>query len=226
MAKKWIFLSHFYDSGTPGYGGKADFIQEHTRCTSHGDKCNQFKFTMSNHVGTHIDLPFHFCQNGRKLDSYSAEDWIFNNVEVVEIDVEKHELLTSDKLPKLKSSTEALIIKTNFEKYRSSEDYWNSNPGLTGELGDFLKSHYKHIKLIGFDFISATAFTHKAEGAIAHLSFLGNENGSPILIVEDMKLNSIGNHFIEQMHIAPLLIKDADGVPVTITALLKVENHE
>ncbi len=218
MVNNWIFLSHYYDSKTPGYGGKVDFVQEHTRCTSNGDKCNQFKFTMSNHVGTHIDLPFHFCGDGKKLEEYSPTDWLFNFIGVVEIDVELNELIFSKKIPKLDDQIEVLILKTNFEVHRNNENYWKANPGLSAELGHFLKEKYKKLKVIGFDFISATSYGHKEEGVLAHRSFLGSENGSPILIVEDMKLSLLKNNKIDQMFIAPLLIRNADGVPVTIYA--------
>ncbi len=218
--ENWVFLSYFYDSSTPGYGGKTDFIIENTKCISHGDSCNQFKFSMSNHVGTHIDLPFHFCKNGKKLQDYSASEWMYKKIEVVDIELDPNQLITSKILPLLNNETEALILKTQFGCFRKSEKYWKENPGLTSELGNFLKSKYKNLKLIGFDFISATSFANKQEGRLAHYSFLGSDNGCPILILEDMNLESLNQKKILKMNISPLLIRDADGVPVTISALV------
>ena len=86
-------------------------------------------------------------------------------------------------------------------------------------MARFLKSTYKNLKVIGLDFISATAFKSKEEGRLAHLAFLGSVGGPPILIIEDMKLSAINKTTkIELLHIAPWLIESADGVPVTISA--------
>jgi kynurenine formamidase len=215
----WIYLSHFYNAQTPGYGGKKDFEILEDRCISKGDKCNQFKISMSNHTGTHIDLPFHFHADGKVLQDYSANDWFFEHIECVELNIEKNELIYSHHLPELNKQTECLLLKTNFEDYRMEDTYWGENPGVTEELAKFLKSNYKNLKVVGFDFISATAFKKKEEGRLAHLAFLGIEGGPPILIIEDMKLSSISKTTkIESLHIAPWLIESADGIPVTVSA--------
>jgi arylformamidase len=218
----WIYLSHFYNDQTPGYGGKKDFVALEDRCISKGDKCNQLKISMSNHVGTHIDLPFHFHAAGRKLQDYTPSEWFFTNVEMVEVDVKKNDLLKPHHFPKFSQETECLLIKTNFENYRHDEEYWKENPGLTAELGLFFKKNYPKLKIIGVNFISATPFQNKEEGKFAHLTFLGTEGGNPILIIEDMKLSPIKSTMkIKQLNIAPFLIESADGTPVTISALCK-----
>ncbi len=215
----WIYLSHYYNQNTPGYGGKKDFVVQETRCISKGDKCNQVQITMNNHTGTHIDLPFHFYADGKVLQDYSANDWIFSNIAFVDIKVQKNELITSDHLPKVDQNIECLFLRTGFEKYRQEPEYWGENPGVTAELAQYLKKQYKNLKLIGFDFISATAFKNKEEGRLAHLAFLESTDGAPILLIEDMKLSALANNQkIDQLHISPLLIESADGVPVTISA--------
>ena len=217
----WVYLSHMYNKDTPGYGGKKDFAIVEDRCILKGDKCNQFKLSMGNHTGTHIDLPNHFFADGKKLQNYNASDWFFNNVVCIEVDVVKNDLITSEKLPLLDENIDCLLLKTKFEEFRFQEEYWAENPGVTHELALYLKNKYKKLKVIGFDFISATAFKNKEEGRLAHLAFLGNDHGEPILLIEDMKLSPIDkNTKIESLHIAPWLIESADGVPVTVSAKL------
>lgn len=215
----WIYLSHLYNNQTPGYGGKKDFVLVEDRCISKGDKCNQVKFSMSNHTGTHIDLPFHFHAKGKVLQDYQAGDWFFSNVECLDINVKKNELIYSHHLSSFSEMTDCLLLKTNFENHRKMNEYWEENPGVTAELARYLKSHYKKLKVVGFDFISATSFKNKEEGRLAHLVFLGEEGGPPILLIEDMKLSSIkAGDKIHSLHIAPWLIESADGVPVTVSA--------
>lgn len=220
--EKWIYLSHYYNNSTPGYGGKKDFQQQEERCLLKGDKCNQLKFSMSNHVGTHIDLPFHFSATGKKMQDYNSGDWFFRKVDLVEIVLSKNDLIHPHHLKALSPDIDCLLLRTKFESFRDSEEYWAENPGLTKDLADYLKKTYKNLKVIGLDIISATAQKHKDEGRLAHYAFLGSENGDPILIIEDMKLSNIGdNEKIKVLHVAPLLIESADGAPVTVSALIE-----
>ncbi len=223
MDEEYIYLSHYYNNATPGYGGDKEIEITSRRCISNGDKCNKLQIVMSNHAGTHIDLPFHFDQNGRRLNDYTAREWFFSKIAIVEIPLEPNELLTADKLQdNLNPDIEFLIIKTFFQKYRTSDNYWKANPGLHHKLANYFRDRFKNLKIIGFDFLSATSFQNKEEGRLAHLSFLHKDHGNPILLIEDMNLEYLNlNSRISWIHVSPLLIEDADGVPVTITAALK-----
>ena len=215
---EYLFLSHYYNESTPGYGGKKDFSLKATRSMSKGDSCNQLSFEMSNHVGTHIDLPFHFDPKGQKLNDYSPQDWIFSQICLLEIPLKAGELLSPHHFStKPNPNVEFLIIKTGFENHRNSDLYWNQNPGLNSELADFLREEYKNLRVLGFDFISATSFTNKEEGKKAHRAFLAPAKGRPLLILEDMRLSPLSSETVFSTGvISPLLIDKADGVPVTV----------
>lgn len=216
-----IFLSHAYDENTPGYGGKKDFFTEPTKCLSQGHSCNQLKITLSNHVGTHIDTPHHFFEKGKNLSDYPANFWIFKNVEMVELKLSPSELITRQHVAgKVSADCDFLILKTNFEQKRSDEIYWKENPGLSADLGDYLRENFPKIKVVGGDFISATCFSKREEGRLAHQSFLSPERKNhPILIIEDMKLQGLSKK-PKSITVLPLLIAKADGAPVTILAEL------
>ena len=219
MKQGWIYLSHMLGSTTPGYGGRKDFEATHNRCMSKGDTCNQLNIKMSNHVGTHIDLPYHFDATGKKLEDYECSFWFFHQVEVLHLSVQADELILPSMVSVKNPDVDFLILKTGFERFRSEDVFWNANPGLSAELGTFLRSHFKNLRAIGFDCISATSFKNKEQGRLAHQAFLGSGEGSPILIVEDMKLAGLTHGTkLAQVHIAPLLVEAADGVPVTISA--------
>ena len=34
---------------------------------------------MSNHVGTHVDAPYHFIQEGLTIDQYRMEEWFLKH---------------------------------------------------------------------------------------------------------------------------------------------------
>lgn len=216
-----IFLSHFYNDQTPGYGGKKDFFLEKSKCLHLGDSCNQLKITLSNHVGTHIDTPHHFFEKGKTLSDYPAGFWVFNKVSLIELDLMPCELITSAHVKlKINSECELLLLKTGFEKKRQEDIYWKENPGLSADLGEYLRENFPKVRVVGGDFISATCFSKREEGRLAHQAFLSPEKkNNPILIIEDMKLDQLAKN-PQRVIVSPLLISGADGAPVTVMAEL------
>jgi len=41
-----------------------------------GSVCNTTAFSMCSHNGTHVDAPFHFCQDGLRLNQLPLDTWI------------------------------------------------------------------------------------------------------------------------------------------------------
>ena len=225
----WVFLNHKISSETPLYGDAGNIRITNVRQISKGDTSNNSEIQMPLHSGTHIDAPFHFDAIGKKVSDYSAEFWVFNNIFYIELIVEVGQIITlpllEQKLIEIPQKTEFLIIKTNFEKNRQidRETYIKHNPGFSPEVGIWLRKNLA-IRALGFDFISLTSYQNRQLGRISHRAFLssvpdgqGNFPFAPVLIVEDMKLSEISKA-PEQVIIAPLLVENADGVPVTIFA--------
>jgi kynurenine formamidase len=218
MKNRTLFLSHVLSNETVGYGGKKDFETVRTQSISDGNSCNQSVWKMNNHIGTHIDAPFHFTDKGMSLEQFPAEFWIFNRVHLVEVSVMPSSLIDvnswCDNIP---METELLLIKTGFEEKRNSSEYWEHNPGLTPGLGEWLRQSRPNLRVVGFDFISLTSYDHRPLGKKAHQSFLGEGSGRPILIVEDMHLMELKDS-PKRTYIFPMRVSNADGSPVTIIA--------
>ena len=214
-----IFLSHLIDNDTPTYGDSSGIKISHATCMDNGDTANSLSIKMNNHIGTHIDLPKHFDNNGKVLEQYPACEWVFNKVQLVNIPLKEEEMLSVSHLKKkLREDIEVLIIKTGFEKFRHQKSYWKNNPGVLPEVGTWLRRNFSSIKIIGFDFISLTCFQKREIGRISHRAFLGSDkNNEPIRIIEDMKLSEIDTD-PKKLVVLPLMIKGADGVPVNIIA--------
>lgn len=221
MRNKTIFLSYPLSNDTIGYGGSKDFNNTQIRNMENGDACNQSHWELSNHIGTHIDSPYHFSKDGNTLDNFDASHWIYHNVELVDIDAKEGELIKPGTWSEnLKSDTELLLIRTGFEKLRGSEAYWAKNPGLSPELAQWLRKYRPNIRTIGFDLISITSYLKRAEGKVAHKAYLcPSENGEPLTVVEDMTLSKL-NSKIKMVVISPLIVKGSDGSPVTALATI------
>jgi kynurenine formamidase len=211
---KYIFLSHELSEKTPGYGGKKGLVIETVSRIKDGRSANQSLWHLSNHLGTHIDAPYHFDNRGRTLCCFTANEFIFKRVSLVDIRVQPGELILPGAWSKnIRPKTDLLLLRTGFEEKRNKKEYWSKNPGLSLELAVWLRKFCPFIKAVGMDFISATSFLHREEGKIAHRAFL--KDGKPILLIEDMSLENI-NNTLKKVIVSPLRVKRSDGSPVTI----------
>lgn len=220
-----VFLSHSLSEATPGYGGGNGFHSASDKSQTAGDSCNMQKWNLSNHIGSHVDAPRHFFETGPAVDHYPADWWVFHHVAVCAVPVgEQGRWIEPDDVAGLIGmEDEAALIVTGFEGLRGATAYWENNPGLSPELGIWLRRNRPALRLIGVDFISISRFADREKGREAHRAFLNpSGEGHPILPVEDMRLSPLenGRRKIERMVVSPLCVAGADGAPVTVIATL------
>lgn len=218
MKKTIILLSHLLDSNTPSYGNRDRLHIEETSEISKGDSANSSRWTFeTNHLGTHIDMPKHFFVDGQTLTDFPLDFWFSNKVQLIDIPCVSAKLIELEIIiDNIDYSTEVLLIRTGFERYRGTAKYWNDNPGLSASFGLWLRKNRPNIKTVGFDFISLTSWKYREEGKKAHHAFLNPEGiGNPICIVEDMALKN-SNEQIKELIISPIMMSNSNGAPVTI----------
>jgi arylformamidase len=203
------YLSYFIEESTPVYGGAKNTITFMPNSSiDKGDTTNSLKINIQNHIGTHIDFPFHFSNNGKKCIDYPASFWVFNKVGFLNCSIEK----VPDKINQLASDIELLILKTEFGQNRGQENYWSSQPIIPASFATFFRTKFPNLRVFGFDLISLTSKLNREEGKRAHKAFLLEED---ILVLEDMNLSEL-NNTPKQVLISPLQIGIADGVPCTV----------
>lgn len=218
--KKTIFLSHFLSEETPGYGGSSGVKIRHVSKIADGASSNSQEWILSNHIGTHIDLPAHFDDCGQRLDAFQSDDWVFNKPFLLNINPSEGEILVLDeKFKSIPMDVDFLIIKTGFQKYRNEAIYWQNNPGFSPKLAHWLRKERPNLKCLGFDFISITSYSNRPLGRMAHKAFLGIDNQTgPLRVIEDMKLDELVTN-PKQVIVAPILVSNADGSQVTVIAI-------
>ena len=217
---QYILLSHIIRQNTPSYGNRDNVFICVNSCIRGGETANSSCWIFSNdHIGTHIDVPRHFSDEGLRTIDYEIGEYVFSHVHLVDLPCELSHLIDEkDLLDKgIPSDVDLLLIRTGMEKYRSVRDeYWNSNPGISPELPDYLRKQFPNLRCIGFDFISVTAWQHRPEGRLAHRNLLVPNDGlRPIWAIEDMSLAQVKAP-LEQVIVAPLLVEDGNGGAVTI----------
>ena len=80
-----IFLSYPLDENTPSYGNRDKFkiVPQSKIVNGIGANTSTWTFT-NNHIGTHMDTPYHFYNFGKKTLDYSAEDFCFEVIYLIE----------------------------------------------------------------------------------------------------------------------------------------------
>lgn len=58
------------------YPGDPQPLMDRVQSTDKGDICNLTRFEMCAHNGTHIDAPFHFIGNGKKVDEMGLTPYV------------------------------------------------------------------------------------------------------------------------------------------------------
>ena len=219
--KTSIYLSHPISNDTPLYGGANAINISQASSVQKGDTANTLNLSFPNHSGTHIDVPYHFFEDGKKLTDYDASFWTFHNPVCVDVSGKDGYLVRYDDVgDSINKDTDLLLIRTGYEKYRSERKYWEKNPGLSSDLAKGLKENHPRIRAVGVDTISITSQLHRDDGRKAHRIFLSSFYGSDeIVLIEDMSLNNYSNT-ISKIIISPLLIKNADGAPSTVFGFL------
>jgi len=171
---------------------------------------------LSSHSGTHMDSPYHFIDNGKKIHEISVNR-LSNHAILIRINKKANQSITKNDIINfeknhgviLKNAT--VIFATGWQKYLQKKYYFEKNPGLSIIAANYLAS--KKINLVGIDSPSIDLGREK-EFLVHHILSKNN-----ILIVENLaNLDKIlGNHF--NLVVLPLKLKDATGSPVRAIAL-------
>ncbi|HQS67291.1 MAG TPA: cyclase family protein [Sulfuricurvum sp.] len=217
-----IFLSYTLHPKTPSYGNRNAFKIEKQSSITQGGTANDSTITTTVHIGTHLDMPYHFFEDGQTIESYDADFFSFTKILFLEVQTKasiiKDELI--DLLQNIEDkSYEILIVKTGACNYRNDQQYWERNYGFHPDIYDVIVKKFPDIRIFGFDTISVSSFQHRDIGKEAHKRFL-NPN-KPILLLEDMDLTQVDAYTnFSSIIIAPLRIEQCDGLPCTVMATL------
>lgn len=214
-----LLLSHPLDTTTPAYGGGEGLRIEAMSSIAAGHTANSARYILPNHLGTHIDAPRHFFQDGPTLTHYPPEFWLFNAPLLVDVPCQDGELITPDRLPPIPPQTDLLLLRTGYEAFRDQARYHQHNPGLSAQLAHWVRATLPRVRALGLDCISVTSRHHREEGRATHRALLDpHGTGSPVLPIEDMALAGVREP-LRRVVVAPLLVAKADGGPCTVLAL-------
>lgn len=201
MSKKWIDISQPLSNDIAEWPGDTPFSYEVAFSTADTGSVNIGKLTTSTHMGTHIDAPFHFDDNGLKVLDLPIDLYI-GRARV--IDVTGYESIGRAELEPIDfGGAERILLKTadrhDFAIFPQVFTY------LRADIGPLLKE--RGVRLIGVDAPSVDPETSKTMDGHHTL----NDNG--VMILENIVLNDVQAGDYELIAL-PLALKDGDGSPV------------
>ena len=166
---------------------------------------------LSTHTGTHIDAPFHFVKNGKKIHEITPERLV-NEAVLIRIGKNSNRSISKTDIQNFEQKNgkiengSTVIFYTGWQKNLNKEFYFTKNPGLSVSAAKYLVS--KKINMVGIDSPSIDLGTD-SKFSVHHVLAKNN-----ILIVENLaNLNKIkSNNF--HLITSPLKLKNATGSPI------------
>lgn len=185
-----------------------------------GDISNWSLVEMCTHCGTHLDAPWHFNDEGRRITDLPIEFFFFDRPFLLEVPKEDAQLITAGDLephlPRIAAS-DLLLLRTGFSRHRSTEPnrYIVKSPGLSTSGAECLAA-FPNLRGVGLDTLSVACHEHLQEGIEAH-RILFRDLGVPRILVEDVNL-AVNLEGLTRVMILPIFIASMDGGPCTIVA--------
>lgn len=165
-----------------------------------GASCNTSRLDMAAHCGTHMDAPWHFEENGQRLDEMDTS-LFFGEAQLIETDapgeVQAEDLGPGPLLPRV-------LIKTRNSAFPEESPFRSDFTALSAGAARRLAA--EGVRLVGIDYLSVAPY--KQPGQATHHILLGQG----VLVVEGLRLQGFaaGRYLCT---ILPLALVGADGSP-------------
>lgn len=167
------------------------------------DTYNDHLITMANHVGTHIDAPWHMVDGGKTLDQMPIEQFVGRGV-LIRLKNKKFDLQTVIDAGIKKG--DIVLFYSGMDKQYHRQSYFNNRPEMPEAIAAYLVD--KKIKIVGMDMLSPDK-----EPFAVHRILLGGG----VLIIEN--LTNLGKLVGKKFTVYALPIKlQLDGAPARVIA--------
>jgi len=202
-----IDLSHSIVEGMQIYPG--DPSPSISRFLEHEkDYCHVDQLSLGTHTGTHIDAPYHFIKDGKKINDFPIDHFINSGVLVDVSHKAKNSPIEEKDIQPYQSSIQAgdfLIFRTGWDKFFNTK-YYKEHPFISKAVAELIVQW--DISLVGVDALNVDPTIE--DTFLTHDVLLSHD----ILIVENLcNLKEI-NQVRGMYSFLPLKLMDTDGSPI------------
>ncbi|MBI5378061.1 MAG: cyclase family protein [Thaumarchaeota archaeon] len=179
------------------------------------EKYNLEMLFLSTHTGTHVDAPYHFIKNGKKIHQIGPERFLCDAIlirvkGVPNYRITKNDIIQFERKNGVIPTGSAVIFHTGWNEEFPKRGFFEKNPGLSASAAKYLSS--KKINLVGID--SPSIDIGADSSFSAHKILLKSD----VLILENLcNLDKIKKTYFGIIAL-PLKIHGATGSPVRALA--------
>lgn len=196
----WIDITQTLEHSIAHWPEDTPFSYEIPVRKTESGSVNIGKIETSTHIGTHIDAPFHFDDNGVKVDELDINRYIGD---ATVIEVMNKAYITEEVLMDFNIKGTILLIKT--KKEANQTVFPETIPVLSEKAVEHIAKI--GIKLFGVDVTSVDPIDSKT------LDIHHKLHRNDIMIIENAVLQDVTAGYYDFIAL-PLKIKGADGSPV------------
>ena len=197
-------ISVAIEPGLPIWPGDVPLELERVQQIQKGDISNVTKISCSVHVGTHVDAPVHFLEEGKGIDALPFR--VLNGrayvVHLPEVDLITSAVLEQAGVP---PRTRRVLFKTKNSQFWNDphHEFKQEFVGLDESAAIWLVK--KGVQLVGVDYLSVAPFMNPQP---THKVLLAND----VVILEGLDLRQVSQGRY-MLHCLPLKISGSDGAP-------------
>lgn len=200
MANEIFDISMALNAQTPEWPGDVPFNYRLSVTQEQSGSVNIGELSTSTHMGTHIDAPFHYDENGLKVEDLPLDIYL-TTAQV--IDVSGTDKITVEHMPEIAEGVEAVLLHTATWQDRSK--FPSAWPEIDTAIAEWMADN--GIRLLGVDVPSVDPQTSK------DLPMHHAMNRAERFILEGIVLDGVPEG-VYQLAALPLKITGADGSPV------------
>ena len=210
---KWIDITQPLTNDMAHWPGDRPFEYKVAASKEQTGSANVGMITTSVHIGTHVDSPFHFENNGETIEKIPIDTYIGK---ALVIDVSEYAAITPKVLKNFNlGGVKRLLIRTSLPN--NPKFFPEVIPFLDPAIGEYLAE--KGVNLLGVDMPSVDPITSKTLDTHHALHLNG------IHILENIMLDNVKTGYYELIAL-PLKIVGSDGSPVrAVLRPLKEDNQ-
>ena len=193
-----IDISQTLNKDMPVYPGIKTIDVHYNRSYENEDGMAESSISLNSHFGTHIESPFHFLKNGKKIEDLNL-DIFCGPAQVIEIPQE-FKSVTSGFVSKKNIYCERVLFKTGNSSLLRNKNFQSDYTYISEGLAEYLVT--KNVKLVGLDYFCVDKYkdskrsAHKAlfrSGIVIleTINLLDVAEGEYLLICLPLKISSV-----------------------------------
>ena len=200
MAMTWRDVTIPLHPGMTLWPGDPPFELSPLRRVTQGASSNTSALRLSTHTGTHMDAPWHFEEDGKRLEDVDTA-LFFGDALLIDLPdadtVAARDLGAADLPPRV-------LIKTRNSHYPADDPFHKDYAALGEDAAQRLVD--EGVRLVGVDYLSDAPY--KQEGHATHHVLLRND----VVVIEGLRLGAFpGGAYA--FTVLPLALAGADGAP-------------